>query len=215
MKKFCTLFLLVMLTVIFPLVAYGASRDEFLGVKFNATYDEVKGFIRGGLADGELSQEDYGQLKTEPSFNKGAQKIGGINVGSVFYVYDRNTKKLTNIYCHIEFNKRISSPKVENFNSGIYKSDYYLAMYPYSDTVRCYKEIVKYMEGIYGEPTSTYDNPTAGQHHPKGGGSTWMLFDQKITISVSWSEGYSEYESSRVDITIVPTDFPPDAEIFL
>lgn len=202
MKKI--LMLLLAATFIIASTASCFASDNFLGVPFDATYDTIQGFVKGAYGDGKYDVETEKEILEAPSFHRGTENIGNVKVGSVFFVYDQDTKKLTDIYCVIEFTKGTTSPKIVKRNNGIHKDPYYSVEYPYSDAERIYKELLDYFTQNYGEPSST-----------DGTYTTWFLFDQNMSLSLAWNKNDARGTAQTIDIIFTASELPPDAAIFL
>ena len=54
-----------------------AAMDEFLGVPFDASYDQVQGLVKHLILDGNFSDKDVAEAAKLPTFHRGAEKVAG------------------------------------------------------------------------------------------------------------------------------------------
>ena len=192
-----------------------AAMDKFLGVPFNASYDQVQGLVKHLILDGNFSDKDVAEAAKLPTFHRGAEKVAGLPVGSVFWSFNKDTKQLEDAFCTIEFRKDIKSPTVEKFSMGDFNSDYYCAVYPYSEVEKYYDILCSYFTQMYGEPSSVSENQTATEHQMRGKVTDWKLFEHNIMITLDWYDIDPKHNIRQISFRCIRVQFPPEAEIFM
>ena len=139
--------LLLVLGFIVMLIASLSVYDangEFLCIPFDSYCDLVQGLVKHMNLDGNFSDKDVAESAKLPTFHRGCEKVAGLPVGSVFWSFNKDTKQLEDAFCTIEFRKDIKSPTVEKFSMGDFNSDYYCAVYPYSEVEKYYNILCSY-----------------------------------------------------------------------
>ena len=136
-------------------------------------------------------------------------------MGSVFWSFNKDTKQLEDAFCTIEFRKDVKSPTVEKFSMGDFNSDYYSAVYPYSEVEKYYNIFYSYFVKTYGEPSSVTENKTATEHQMRGKIADWKLFEHNMMITLDWYEIDPKHNIRQISFRCIRVQFPPEAEIFL
>lgn len=184
-----------------------AAPDNFMGISYTGTYEQYPNLIRGvPVPDGKFSPDQEQEFASRPSFHRGAEKIGNLQVGSIFFDFDKETKLFSGVSCIILFVPDVKNVTVEKVDYTYNKAPYYQAKAPVKQAEKYFDEICAYFEQEYGAPS---DKQLSGGL----GTAMWNIFDPGICITVSLSNWFTN--SKTININITKENYPPEMEIFM
>lgn len=205
MRKAISLFVFLASVMLLSATVAAAAPDNFNGIGYTSTYEQYPDFIRGvPIPDGKPSAEEEREYaRTALSFHRGAEKVAGLPVGSVFYIFDNETNLFSSLSFCVNFYNEAKSLKVESVDYSLNKQPYYRVIAPLGEADRYFSSIYDYFVKEYGEPSEKKDKNSAA----------WTLFDPGVHIHLYLADAFGK--DKALWLNILKMDFPPEAEIFL